>query len=161
MVAASVRGYAMKLPRRKFLHLSAGAGALPVAARIAKAQTYPTRPVRLIVGFSAGGPLDTGARLIAQALMERLGQSFLVENHPGASSNLAAEEVVRARPDGYTLLVCAAANSWNVQLYKNLAFDFSRDIAAVASFERGVKCPIPYTENYDRRPASVHGQSAK
>ncbi len=127
----------MKLPRRKFLHLAAGAAAVPVASRTASALDYPTRPVHLIVGFAAGGPLDTGARLIAQALTERLHQSFIVENHVGAGGNLAAAEVVRANPDGYTLLVCAAANSWNANLYKNLSFDFTRDIAPVASYERG------------------------
>jgi tripartite-type tricarboxylate transporter receptor subunit TctC len=92
--------------------------------------------VHLIVGFAAGGPLDTGARLIAQALEERLHQSFIVENHAGASGNVAAAEVARANPDGYTLLVCAAANAWNVSLYKNLSFDFVRDIAPVASINR-------------------------
>jgi tripartite-type tricarboxylate transporter receptor subunit TctC len=127
----------MKLLRRTFLHLAAGAAAAPAVSRFAWAQTYPTRPVHLIVGFSAGGPLDTGARLVAQWLSERLGQSFVVENRPGASGNLAAEEVVRARPDGYTLLVCAAANAWNEVLYDNLSFDFTRDIAPVASYERG------------------------
>ena len=127
----------MKLPRRKFLHLAAGAAALPVVSRIARAQTYPARPVHLLVGYSAGGPLDTGARLIAQWLSERLGQSFIVENRPGASGNLATQEVVRARPDGYTLLVCAATNAWNVTLYDNLSFDFTHDIAPVASYELG------------------------
>ena len=102
----------------------------------AHAQGYPSRPVHLIVGFAAGGPLDTGARLIAQALEERLHQSFIVENHAGASGNVAAAEVARANPDGYTLLVCAAANAWNVSLYKNLSFDFVRDIAPVASINR-------------------------
>jgi len=102
----------------------------------APAQDYPSRPVHLIVGFAAGGPLDTGARLIAQALEERLHQSFIVENHAGASGNVAAAEVARANPDGYTLLVCAAANAWNGVLYKNLSFDFVRDIAPVASINR-------------------------
>jgi tripartite-type tricarboxylate transporter receptor subunit TctC len=127
----------MKLPRRKFLHLAAGAAAFPAVSRLAWAQTYPTRPVRLLVGYSAGGPLDTGARLIAQWLSDRLGQSFIVDNRPGASGNLATQEVVRARPDGYTLLACAATNAWNVTLYDNLSFDFTRDIAPVASYERG------------------------
>jgi tripartite-type tricarboxylate transporter receptor subunit TctC len=121
----------MKLPRRNLLHLVAGAAALPITARIALALDYPTRPVQLIVGFAAGGPLDTGARLIGQWLSEHLGQSFIIQNRPGASGNLAAEEVARARPDGYTLLVCAAANSWNAMLYDNLGFDFIRDIAPV------------------------------
>jgi len=127
----------MKLPRRKFLHLAAGAAALPVVSGIARAQTYPARPVHLLVGYSAGGPLDTGARLIAQWLSERLGHSFIVENRPGASGNLATQEVVRARPDGYTLLVCAATNAWNATLYDNLSFDFTHDMAPVASYELG------------------------
>jgi tripartite-type tricarboxylate transporter receptor subunit TctC len=92
--------------------------------------------VHLIVGFAAGGPLDTGARLIAQALEERLHQSFIVENHAGVSGNVAAAEVARANPDGYTLLVCAAGNAWNASLYKNLSFDFLRDITPVASINR-------------------------
>ena len=127
----------MKLPRRKFLHLAAGAAALPVVSGIARAQTYPARPVHLLVGYSAGGPLDTGARLIAQWLSERLGHSFIVENRPGASGNLATQEVVRARPDGYTVLVCAATNAWNATLYDNLSFDFTHDMAPVASYELG------------------------
>jgi tripartite-type tricarboxylate transporter receptor subunit TctC len=98
---------------------------------------YPTKPVHLLVGFAAGGPLDTGARLIGQWLSQRLGQSFLVDNRPGASGNLAAEDVVRAPPDGYTLLECAATNAWNTTLYDNLSFDFARDIAPVASVSRG------------------------
>src|SRR5271166_5530323 len=95
----------MKLPRRKFLHLAAGAAALPAASRIARADTYPSRPVHLIAGYPAGGAVDLIARLIAGWLSERLGQSFVVENHAGAGSNLATEEVVHALPDGYTLLV--------------------------------------------------------
>ena len=126
----------MKLPRRTFLHLAAGAAALPALSRGASAQSYPTKPVHLLVGFAAGGPLDTSARLIAQSLSERLGQQFIVENRPGASSNLAAEQVVRARPDGYTLLICAATNAWNATLYDNLSFDFVRDIAPLASYAR-------------------------
>ena len=136
-MAQSPRGIAMKLPRRKFLHLAVGATALPALSDMASATNYPTRPVQLIVGFAAGGPLDTGARLIGQWLSEHLGQSFIIQNHPGASGNLAAEEVARARPDGYTLLVCAASNAWNATLYDNLSFDFIRDIAPVASYERG------------------------
>lgn len=127
----------MKLPRRKLLHVAVGAAALPAVSRIARSSTYPTRPVHLLVGFSAGGPLDTGARLIGQWLSERLGQSFIIDNRPGASGNLAAEDVVRAPPDGYTLLECAAANAWNTTLYDNLSFDFARDIAPVASVARG------------------------
>src|SRR5262245_28522313 len=94
----------MKLPRRNFLHLAAGAAALPAVSRVARAQAYPSRPIRLLVGFSAGGTTDIAARLIAQWLTERLGQPVVVENRPGASANLAAEAVVRSPPDGYTLL---------------------------------------------------------
>ena len=122
----------MKLPRRRFLHLAAGAAALPAVARAARAQAYPTRPVRMIVGFAAGGPADISARLIGQWLSERLGQSFIVENRPGAGGNLATEMVVRARPDGYTLLEATSTNAWNATLYHNLSFDFIRDIAPVA-----------------------------
>jgi tripartite-type tricarboxylate transporter receptor subunit TctC len=126
----------MKLHRRKLLYLTAAAIAMSATNESGRAQDYPSRPVRLIVGFAAGGPLDTGARLIAQALAERFHQSFVVENHAGASGNIAAAEVARAGPDGYTLLVCAAANSWNAGLYQNLGFDFPGDIAPVASFNR-------------------------
>jgi tripartite-type tricarboxylate transporter receptor subunit TctC len=122
----------MKLPRRKFLDLAAGAVALPVVARVARAQAYPIRPVRLIVCFAAGGPSDITARLIGQWLSERLGQSFIIENRPGGGGNLATEMVVRARPDGYTLLEATSTNAWNVALYRNLSFDFIRDLAPVA-----------------------------
>ena len=122
----------MKLPRRKFLDLAAGAVALPVVARVARAQAYPIRPVRLIVCFAAGGPSDITARLIGQWLSERLGQSFIIENRPGAGGNIATEMVVRARPDGYTLLEATSTNAWNVALYRNLSFDFIRDLAPVA-----------------------------
>jgi tripartite-type tricarboxylate transporter receptor subunit TctC len=127
----------MKLPRRELLHLAAGAAALPTAPRFACGQTYPSRPVRLIVGFSAGGVLDVFARLIGQWLSERLGQAFIVENRAGAGGNLAAEAVVKAPPDGYTLLQIGAHNAWNVTLYDNLSFNFIRDIAPVASIYRG------------------------
>jgi tripartite-type tricarboxylate transporter receptor subunit TctC len=122
----------MKLPRRKFLDLAAGAVALPVVARVARAQAYPIRPVRLIVCFAAGGPSDITARRIGQWLSERLGQSFIIENRPGAGGNIATEMVVRARPDGYTLLEATSTNAWNVALYRNLSFDFIRDLAPVA-----------------------------
>src|SRR5215831_3258168 len=102
---------AMKLPRRRFLHFAAGAGALPAVSRIARAQTYPNRPVRLLVGFPAGGTTDIAARLIGQWLTERLGQPVVVENRPGASANLAAEAVVRSPPDGYTLLAVTGSNT--------------------------------------------------
>ena len=123
----------MKLPRRQFLHLAAGAAALPVLSRNASAQTYPTRLVRLIVGFPAGNASDIFARLIAQSLSERLGQQFVVENRPGAGGNVGTEVVVRALPDGYTLLIVLTSNAINATLYANLNFDFIRDIAPVAS----------------------------
>ena len=126
----------MKLPRRTFLHLTAGAAALPAVSRVASALDYPTRPVHLLVGYAAGGPLDTSARLIAQWLSERLGQPFVIQNQPGAGSNLATETVVQAAPDGYTLLEVSASNAWNATLYKNLNFNFIRDIAPVASVTR-------------------------
>ena len=126
----------MELPRRTFLQLAAGAAALPAVCRSACALSYPARPVHLLVGFTAGGPLDISARLIAQWLSERLGQQFIVDNRPGASSNIAAAEAARATPDGYTLLMCAAANAWNMSFYDNLDFNFIRDIAPVASFAR-------------------------
>ena len=121
----------MKLPRRRFLHLAAGAAALPALSRVAWAQTYPTRPVRLIVGFAAGGGTDVMARLMGQWLSERLGQSFIIENRPGASSNLATEVVVNAPPDGYTLLVATAANAINATLYTTLHFNIVSDIAPI------------------------------
>jgi len=122
----------MNLPRRRFLHLAAGAAALPVAPRIAWAQAYPSRPVRIIVGFAPGGGVDIIARLIGQWLSERLGQQFIIENRPGAGTNIATEAVVRAPPDGYTLLLVNAANAVNATLYDNLSFNFVRDIAPVA-----------------------------
>jgi tripartite-type tricarboxylate transporter receptor subunit TctC len=126
----------MKLPhRRQFLHLAAGAAALSAASRIAWAQAYPTRPVHLIEGFGAGGAPDIVARLIAQWLSERLGQSFVVENRSGGSSSIATEAVVRASPDGYTLLLITTANAINTTMLK-LNFDFIRDIAPVASIVR-------------------------
>ena len=126
----------MKLPRRKFLHLAAGAAALPALSRVVRAQAYPTRPVRILVGYAAGGPLDTSARLMAQWLSERLGQQFVIENRPGAGSNIATEAVVRARPDGYTLLQASASNAWNAALYDHLNFDFIRDITPIAAVRR-------------------------
>jgi tripartite-type tricarboxylate transporter receptor subunit TctC len=123
----------MKLPRRKFLHLAVGAAALPTVSQIAFAQTYPTRPVHLVVGYPPGGVTDITARLIAPQLSERFGQQFVVENRPGASSNIATEAVARALPDGYTLLLISSSNAANVTLYDNLNFDFLRDIVPVAS----------------------------
>ena len=127
----------MKLPnRRQFLHLASGAVALPALSRIASAQTYPTRPVRWVVGFAAGQAIDILARLIAQSLSERFGQQFIVENRPGGGGNIATEAVVRAPPDGYTLLAVGSNNMINATLYEKLNFDFIRDIALVASIYR-------------------------
>src|SRR5437660_648696 len=129
----------MKLPRRRFLHLAAGAAALPVVSRIARAQTYPTRPVRVIVPYAAGGATDIIARVIGQWLSERLGQQFLIENRPGAGTNLGTEAVAHAPSDGYTLLVCDASSAINATLYDKLNFNFITDIAPVASIVR-----LPY-----------------
>jgi tripartite-type tricarboxylate transporter receptor subunit TctC len=126
----------VKLARRQFLRLAAGAVALPAFSRVAVAQTYPARPVKLVVGFPPGGGNDIVARLIAQWLSERLGQPFVVENRPGAGTNIATEAVVRAQPDGYTLLFVAPSSAINATLYKNLSFNFIRDIAPVASLIR-------------------------
>src|SRR5262245_25940587 len=126
----------MILPRRTFLHLAAGAAALPAVSRLARAQAYPTRPVRIISGFPPGGVNDTYARLIGQWLSERLGQQFFVENRPGAGGNIAAETLVRAAPDGYTLLLTTSADAWNATLYDSLKFNYVRDVAAVAPIAR-------------------------
>jgi tripartite-type tricarboxylate transporter receptor subunit TctC len=125
----------MKLARRRFLHLGAGAAALPAVSRIARAQAYPLRPVRWVVGFTPGSGSDILARLIGQWLSERLGQPFVIENRPGAAGNIAAEAVVRAPADGYTLLMVNAANAINATLFK-LNFNFTRDITPVASLMR-------------------------
>ena len=126
----------MKLPRRKFLHLAAGVDALPAVPRTAWAQAYPTRPVRIIVGFTPGGGNDIVARLIGQWLSERLGQPFVIENRPGAGSNIATQAVVHAAPDGYTLLLAGTTNAINASYYKKLNFNFIRDIAAISSITR-------------------------
>src|SRR5712692_3544564 len=126
----------MKLPRRQFLHLAAGAAALPAVSRMAWAQAYPSRPVRIVVGFAAGGGGDITARLIGQWLSERHGQSFVIENRPGAGSNIGTETVVRAPPDGYTLLLVGSPNTINATLYEKLSFDFIRDIVPVAAISR-------------------------
>jgi tripartite-type tricarboxylate transporter receptor subunit TctC len=126
----------MKLPRRTFLHLAASAAALPGISRIARAETYPTRPVHVVVGFSAGGGVDTIARLMGQWLSERFGQQFIVVNRPGAGSNIAAESVVKAMPDGYTLLQLNIANAINATLYEKLNFDIVRDIVPVGGIIR-------------------------
>jgi tripartite-type tricarboxylate transporter receptor subunit TctC len=126
----------MKLPRRRFLQLAATVPALPALGRLARAQTYPSRPVLLLVGYAPGGVNDIVARLTSQILAERLGQQFIVENRPGAGSNIATEAVARANPDGYTLLEASTSNAWNATLYQNLKFDFIRDIAPVAGVIR-------------------------
>src|SRR5580704_11015984 len=123
----------LKLPRRNFLRLAAGATALPAVARLAKAESYPSRPVRLIVGFAPAGTTDIAARLISQWLTEQLGQQFNVENRPGGGSSIAAEYVVRAPADGYTLLLSTVANAINTTFYPNLGFDFLRDVTPVAN----------------------------
>jgi tripartite-type tricarboxylate transporter receptor subunit TctC len=128
----------MKLPRRRFLHLAAGAAALPSVSRIARAQTDPARPVRIVVGFAAGGGVDVTARLVGQWLSERLGQQFIIENRPGAGSNIGTDAVVSASADGYTLLLASIPNAVNATLYEKLNHNFIRDIAPVASI-----CRVP------------------
>src|SRR5215467_5848860 len=125
----------MKLPRRKFLHLALGAAALPAVSRFARAQTYPARPVRLIVGFPAGGGADTLARLTAQWLTERLGQQIVVENRSGAGGNVGSEAALHSPPDGYTLLLCGVANAISTTLYDKLNYNF-RDVAPVSAITR-------------------------
>ena len=126
----------MKLPRRNFLHLAAGTAALPTASRFAWAQAYPSRPVRIVVGFAPGGGADITVRLIGQWLSERLGRQFVIENRPGAGGNIATEAVVRAPADGYTLLMVGGYNAINATLYDKLKFNFIRDIAPVAGIMR-------------------------
>ena len=127
---------ATKLPRRRFLHIAASAAGLPAVSRTARAQTYPIRPVRLIVAAAAGGPTDLIARLTGQWLSNRLGQQFIIENRPGGSNNIGTEVVVRAAPDGYTLLLVNAVNSINASLFEKLNYDFIRHIEPVASIAR-------------------------
>jgi tripartite-type tricarboxylate transporter receptor subunit TctC len=128
----------MNLPRRQFLHLAAGAAALPAISQLARAQTYPARPVRIVVGFPAGNASDIIARLMAQSLSERLGQQFIVENRPGAGSTIGTEVVVKAPPDGYTLLMeVMTVNAINATFYSNLNYNFIRDIAPVANIVSG------------------------
>src|ERR1700719_2649569 len=126
----------MTFHRRKFLHVAASAAALPAVARIARADTYPSHPVRLVVGFAAGSTTDILARLMGQWLSQRLGQQFVIENRPGAGGNIGAETVVKAVPDGYTLLMVPPAVAANAALYEHLNFDFIRDTAAVAGVVR-------------------------
>ena len=126
----------MRIRRRSFLHLAVGAAAVPVASRLTWAETYPTHPVRIIVGFAAGSTTDTLARLIGQWLSQRLGQQFIIENRPGAGGNVGAEAVVRSTPDGYTLLMVPPAVAANAALYPHLNFDFIRDTDPVAGVVR-------------------------
>jgi tripartite-type tricarboxylate transporter receptor subunit TctC len=126
----------MKIPRRRLLHLAAGAALLPAFSKLANAQTFPARPIRLVIGYTPGGSADLTARLMGQWLSERLGQSFVVENRPGGGTNIATEAVVRAPPDGYTLLLAAPANAINATLYDKLNFNFLRDIEPVAGIIR-------------------------
>jgi tripartite-type tricarboxylate transporter receptor subunit TctC len=126
----------MKLPRRRFLHLAAGAVALPAVSRMARAETYPSKPVRFIIGYTPGGSADITARLMGQWLTERLGQPFIVESRAGAGSNIGTEAVIRSAPDGYTILLAAPANAINASLYAKLNYDFLRDVAPVAGIIR-------------------------
>jgi tripartite-type tricarboxylate transporter receptor subunit TctC len=142
----------MKLPRRTFLHLAAGAATLPALPHIARAQAYPSRPVRLVVGYAAGGGTDIAARLIGQWLSERLGQQFIIENRPGAATNIATEAVVRAPADGYTLLLATTGNAINATLYEKLNFNFVRDIKPVASV---VRVPLVMVVNPSIPPKTV------
>src|SRR5262249_5019429 len=135
-VADMLERDAVKLPRRNFLHLAAGAAALPAVSHFAWAQAYPTRPVRLIVGFPGGTTGDILIRLMGQWLSDRLGQPFIIENRPGAAGNVATEQVVRAAPDGYTLLLAVPANAINASLYDKLNFNFIDDIVPVAGVAR-------------------------
>jgi tripartite-type tricarboxylate transporter receptor subunit TctC len=128
----------MRLGRRRFLHLAASVAVLPVVPRDALAQSYPARPVRIVVGFTPGGPTDVFARLMAQWLSERLGQQFVVENRPGASGNTATEAVINAPADGHTLLLTAPANTINTTLFDKLNFNFIRDVAPVAGIARTI-----------------------
>src|SRR5262249_19513578 len=136
ILGAQHMGDAMKLQRRDFLRLAGAAGALPVVSRIARAQSYPSRPLRMIIGYPPGGSADITARLTGQWLSEQLGQPVVIESRPGAATNLATEAVVRAAPDGYTLLLVAPANAINATLYDKLNFNFLSDMAPVAGIIR-------------------------
>ena len=143
----------MKLPRRRFLHLAAGAAALPAVSRITWAQTYPTRPVRIISATAPGGGPDILARLMGQRLSERLGQPFVIENRPGAGTNIGTEAVVRAPPDGYTFLLVSTSNAINAALYDKLNFNFLRDIAPVAGI---IRQPLVMVVNPSVPAKTVH-----
>jgi tripartite-type tricarboxylate transporter receptor subunit TctC len=142
----------MKLLRRQILHLAASAAALPAVARLAWAQAYPARPVRIIVGFPPGGPSDIAARLIGQWLSEHLGQPFVIESRPGGGSNIGTEAVVKASPDGYTLLLVPSASAVNATLYEKLSFNFIRDIAPVAGI---IRIPLVMVVNASIAAATV------
>ena len=143
----------MKLPRRRFLHLAGSAAALPTVSRASRwRRAYPTRPVRIIVGFAPGGGTDIAARLIGQWLSERLGQPFVIENRPGAGGNIATEAVVRASPDGYTLLLVNRANTINATLYDKLNFNFIRDIAPVARHRPRAQCHVGQSISSSQAP---------
>jgi tripartite-type tricarboxylate transporter receptor subunit TctC len=135
-IAITFGGHAMKIHRRRFLHVAAGAAALPAFSRTAWSQAYPSRPITLVATFPAGSAPDIIARLAAQHMSERLGQSIVVDNKPGAGGNIATEYVVRAEPDGYTLLMPVSTNAVNVALYRNLSFDFQRDIVPIAGIAK-------------------------
>src|SRR5262245_26306889 len=141
----------MKLPRRTFLHLAAGAATLPCVSRNASAQAYPNKPVRLIVGFVAGGVVDVFARLMGQWLSERLGQQIIVENRTGAAGNLASEAVAKAAPDGYTLLQMVSTMAFNAMLYEKLNFNFPADFAPVASIYRGSSAIVVVNPNFSAK----------
>jgi tripartite-type tricarboxylate transporter receptor subunit TctC len=136
MLIIALGGAAMKIPRRQFMRIAAGTAVQPIVSRVAWAQTYPSRPVRLVVSFPAGGTADVLGRLMGQWLSEHLGQPFIIENRPGAGSNIGTEFVVRALPDGYTLLEINSAGAINATLYEKLNFNFIRDIAPVAGIVR-------------------------
>jgi hypothetical protein len=155
----------MKLPRRNFLHLAAGAAALPAVSRVTWAQAYPTRPVRIIVAVAAGGTSDILARMMGQWLSDRLGHPFVIENRPGGGGNIATEAVVRAPADGYTLLQVSAAAAINATLYDKLNFNFIRDITPVASIDREplimvVSSSVPGRGEYGPRALSRRGPRA-
>jgi tripartite-type tricarboxylate transporter receptor subunit TctC len=141
----------MRFPRRHFLQLAAGAAVLPTMPRLARAQSYPSRPVRWIVGFAAGGPQDIVARLLAQHLSERVGQQFVIENRAGAGGNIGTDAVVRSPADGYTMLMIGPSATINATLYDNLSFVFLRDIAPVASI---IRKPIRARSTW-RRPVAA------